>query len=264
MQFARRSTVLAIAILVAMPVARAEWTPPEKPDPTTILREAQADARARRYEDALAKHLWYHENAETIDAGQTGVRRSFALSSWYDLAADYAPALTKFEECRENARKGALEGKHPKHVWNNFADFASMSKQLDDDQAIADLFLEIRDESPKQAEKVYPLAEPALVTAERFDVCGEFLDAERAMEREIDSFKHNNKLADERFGKMHRSFGEKSFRHGAATIVVILAKNGKTDEAKKLAQQARDAWDDEKLHEALDQALEGTPPKAFP
>jgi hypothetical protein len=92
-----------------------EWQPPENPDPHTILREASADARAGRYEDALAKHLWYHENAEKFDAGQTGVRRSFALSDWYDLGADFAPALAKFEEVREEARKGVLEGKHGSH-----------------------------------------------------------------------------------------------------------------------------------------------------
>ena len=61
-----------------------------------------------------------------------------------------------------------------------------------------------------------------------------------------------------------RSFGERSFRHGAATIVLILVKNDKADEAKELAQQARDAWDDKKLNDELDRALEGKTPKAFP
>jgi rubrerythrin len=262
---ALQSWALAFAIVVTIaPVAHAEWQPPENPSPTAILREAHADARARRFEDALAKHLWYHENAEKFDAGQTGVRRSFALGSWYDLGADYAPALAKFEEVREAARKAALAEKHPKHVWNAFADYASMSKQLGEEEKIAELFLELRDKNEKHAQKVYRLAERSLLDAERFDVCGEFLDAEREMELAITGYKHNMKLADERFGERHRKFGERSFREGAATIVFILVKNDRADDAKELAQQARDAWDDEKLNEALDQALEGTPPKAFP
>jgi hypothetical protein len=260
------ASALAIALTVST-IAKGEWAPPEKPSPSAILREASADARAGRYEDALAKHLWYHENAEKFDSGQTGVRRSFALSYWYNLGADYAPALAKFEETREGARKNVLEGKHSKHVWNAFADYASMSEQLGEEQKIAELFLELRDKNEKHAKRVYHLAERALVDAERFDVCGEFLDAKRAMEREIKGYEMNLKFAKERegeHGERLRDFGEQKFRHDAATIVVILAKNGKTDEAKELAQQARDAWDDKQLNEALDQALAGTPPKAYP
>ena len=87
-------------ILTTSSVARGEWTPPEKPNPDAILDEARADVRAKRYEDALVKLLWFHENALKYDDGQRGVRLSFALSEWYDLGADYAPALAKFEEVR--------------------------------------------------------------------------------------------------------------------------------------------------------------------
>jgi hypothetical protein len=260
-----KSLVLSCAlVLTTSSVARGEWQPPENPSPMAILREAKADAQAQRYEDALAKHLWYHENAEKFDKGQGGVRRSFALSYWYDLGADYAPALAKFEETREAARKEVLEGKHPQHVWNAFADYASMTEKVGEEKKIAELFLELREKSAKHAKKVYHLAEQPLVDAERFDVCGEYLNAELAMERAIDGYQRNMKLADEKFGEKHRSFGEQNFRHDAATVVVILAKNGKVDEAKELAQQARGAWDDEQLNAALDQALEGKPPKAFP
>jgi hypothetical protein len=259
--------LLCALTLAISNVARGEWQPPENPSPTAILNEAKADARARRYDDALAKHLWYHENAEKFDSGQTGVRRSFALSDWYDLGADFAPALAKFKETREAARKQVLEGEHPKHVWNAFADYASMSEKLGEDKKIAELFLELRDKNEKHAKKVYHLAERSLVDASRFDVCGDFLDAERAMKLEIKSFELNMQLAKERDGDRRQhlvDFGERKFRHDAATIVAIVAKNGKADEAKELAEQARDAWDDKKLNEALDRALEGTPPKAFP
>ncbi|WP_428307366.1 hypothetical protein [Lacipirellula sp.] len=253
-----------LSLLTLAGAVQAEWTPPEKPDPTTILREAQADARARRYEDALAKHLWYHENAEKFDPGQLGVRRSFALSDWYNLGADYAPALAKFEEVREAARKMVLEAKHPKHVRNAFADYAAMSKKLGEEEKVAELFLELRDKNEKHAKEVYRLADGSLIDADRFDVCGEFLDAEREMELQILGYEHNMKIAEERFGKQHRRFGEQRFRAEAAKIVFILVKNDRADEAKELAQQARDAWDDEKLNKALDEALAGKKPKAYP
>lgn len=257
----------AAAMLFVQPAVKGEWQPPEKPSPTAILREAQADARARRYEEALAKHLWYHQNTEEFDAGQTGVRRSFALSDWHDLGADYPPALVKFEETREASRMSVLESPHPKRVWNDFADYAAMCEQLDEEQQIADLFLALRDKSEKHAKKVYPLAERALVDAGRFDVCGEFLDPKRAMELEIKSYELNKQLAGERegdHGQRLLNFGERKLRHDAAVIVAIVAQNDKPDDAAALAQQARAAWDDKELNEALDQALAGTPPQAYP
>lgn len=50
---------LLLAILFFIPVTAfaEEWTPPENPDPQTILSEAQTDARAKRYEVALAKQI---------------------------------------------------------------------------------------------------------------------------------------------------------------------------------------------------------------
>jgi len=267
MKLARCCAILAFAFLVALPVAYGEWQAPEKPDPNAILDEARADVRAKRYEDALAKLLWFHENALKYDDSQRGVRLSFALSEWYDLGADYAPALASFEEVRAAARKSALESAHSKHIQSSFIDFAAMSKKLRRENDTVELFLELHKQNVDDAKLVYSRAEEALVRAERFDLCDEFLDAEPRMEQLIELYKLNMKLAkekEERFGKQLQSFGERRFRHDAATIVVILAKNGKDDEARELAQKARDAWDDKQLNEALDQALAGTPPKAFP
>lgn len=267
MQFARRSAVLAIAILFAIPAARAEWSPPEKPDPRAIREEAQADVRAKRYEDALAKFVWYHENALQYDDDLRGVRLSFALSEWYDLCADYEPAMLEFERVRDKARLATLESEHAKHVRQYFIDFAAMSEQLRRENETVDLFVELREKNADDAKLVYSRVEDALVKAERFDLCDEFLDADRRMEQEIELYKRHMDFAKEREGRIKnhmQSFGERSFRHGAATVVAILAKNGKAEEAKVLAQEARDAWDDKQLNEALDRALEGTPPKAFP
>jgi hypothetical protein len=43
-----------------------EWTVPTDPDPQTILREAAENTRAGQYELALAKHIWFHENASVV------------------------------------------------------------------------------------------------------------------------------------------------------------------------------------------------------
>lgn len=55
-----------VVALVSTAAVAADWTPPEKPDPQAILQEARQDAMAKRYETALAKHLWFHEHVLSI------------------------------------------------------------------------------------------------------------------------------------------------------------------------------------------------------
>src|SRR5688572_11688303 len=58
------------------PPAKAAWSPPANPDPHVILREAKADTQAGRYEEALAKHVWFHSHALEIEPALYGVRLS--------------------------------------------------------------------------------------------------------------------------------------------------------------------------------------------
>src|ERR1044072_6141550 len=96
------------AALVYGAQALAVWTPPEKPNPAQILQDANADTRAGQFEDALAKHLWYHRNALKHSPAQGGVRLSFALSYWHNLATKYPPAMTALKAERDEARRIAL------------------------------------------------------------------------------------------------------------------------------------------------------------
>ena len=84
-------------------VAVAEWAPTEPINPSDILNSADEDRASGNYESALQKHLWYHRNALKHDGAQYGVRLSFALSDWADLASKYPPALTALLKERDNA-----------------------------------------------------------------------------------------------------------------------------------------------------------------
>src|SRR5690349_10482282 len=64
----------------------------EDQDPQAVLNEARQLAQAGKYEEALAKHLWYHENALRIQPSQLGVRVSFALAAWRDLGEKFPKA----------------------------------------------------------------------------------------------------------------------------------------------------------------------------
>jgi hypothetical protein len=210
------SRILLVSLILAMASQSfAEWQPPEKPDPSRILHEAKRDASVGRYKDALAKHAWYHENALKHEPAQSGVRRSFALSYWLKLGEQYPPALKKLESYRQEARKQALAS-NEKEVYHHFADFAAISKRLEKDKEIVELFAALDEKHPKSAKRVYHVADEALIAAEKFELCGKYLDGDKAIERHIEMLEHNRELVkDPRFGADIGEFGEQTFRSEA-------------------------------------------------
>jgi hypothetical protein len=256
-----RHLLLAAVLGLMSSEALAEWQPPEKPDPAEILNEASADARAGRFEDALAKHVWYHENALKGQPAQSGVRRSFALSYWLELGEQHPPALVKLESLRQAARKQALSSSE-RNVYDHFADFAAISETLNKHDEIVELFVELDEKHPKLAPRAYIVADDHLIAAKKFELCGKYLDGDKAMRLQIQTFEHHREMVkDPRFGADIGEFGEKMFRKEAATMVAILVKCDREAEAKRVAEKARAAWDDAELHAALDKALEGVLPK---
>jgi len=139
----------------------AEWEPPAKPDPDAILEEARTDVRARRYEDALAKHLWFHRHALEYRKSLYGVRLSFALSNWHQLGKEYPTAMVELKKVRDQARKRVVSAK--KDIREPFHDMSSINKYLGDQKQTANVFIRLDKNSPKLAATVYGIAEPDLI-----------------------------------------------------------------------------------------------------
>ena len=112
------------------------WTPPENPYPSDILSSARADKQHGRFERALAKHIWYHDNALKHQRSQYGVRLSFALGDWLELAQLYPPAKAAFLHTRDKTETAFREHPDP----NLFHDLSSMNRYLKEDNRTVDLF----------------------------------------------------------------------------------------------------------------------------
>jgi hypothetical protein len=118
-------TSLGLVLMAVLSVgALAQWKPVANPVPDKILNEAQEDAAAGRYEDALAKHVWFHENALTYAPAMYGVRLSFALSYWAALGAMYPPALQKLRHQRRKSAGCAESISTPRSHFSGRARFA--------------------------------------------------------------------------------------------------------------------------------------------
>jgi hypothetical protein len=263
----RLSVCVAIALALTTTPVLGDWTPPPNPKPDKILSEAQDDARAGRYADALAKHVWFFDNALKYAPAMYGVRLSFALSYWHELALVYPPALAKLESVRDDAAANVREGRDPRH---SFHDVASINRELGDEPQTKDLFLWLDSKSPEIARQVFDIAEPALLQAKEYRLCGKYLDPDGAFHRIADLYRETKRMATDPAGGMGdyakdlEEHSNRSFANGAATLVALLVLNDRQADAERIANEALKESDDPALKAMLQSALNGELPPRWP
>lgn len=242
----------------------AGWTPPTNPDPEKILNEAQADAAAGKYEDALAKHIWFHQNALKYESALYGVRLSFALSYWLKLGEAYPPALEKLKSIRDETGEG-IRRKTSKDSSQDFHDFESINRELKEESKTKELFFWLDSNQPEVAEKVFKIAEPVLISAKEYKLCGKYVNPDQAFQWAVEHYRGDKRLAnDPKFGKRHKEYGEKSFSNRTTTLVALLVINGRKADADRIVGEATKEWDDPKFKKELEKALGGEVPAPWP
>lgn len=255
---------LVASVLVAGSLgdAAAEWKPPANPRAQAILGEARNDAKEKRYEDALAKHIWIFEHSLEREPAMAGVRLSFALSDWLSLGKAYPPAMARLREFRDGAKQNALAGKETRR---SFMDLAAIDKTLGEQAATAETFKAIDEKSEQEAATIYDLAQPALVRVKAYTLCEKYLEPEKRFEVMRMSRRGGLEAAkNPNLGKSLLEFINKKFTNDVTTLVALLVVNKRGDEAQEVARLARKEWDDAAFSKAIDEALAGTVPTPWP
>jgi hypothetical protein len=253
---------LGVLIAGAAAAIASEWKPGERPNPDQILSEAEADTRAGRYSEALAKHVWFHEHALEYSPGLYGVRLSFALSSWKRLGEAYPPALRKLEAVRDEAAERVRGAQDLRH---SFHDFAAINQVLGQDGKTADLFLWQDSHDSKAASTIFEIAQPSLVARKDYRTCGRYLDPDHSLDRMRRLFEETSKLAAQSdYAKETRAIAEKNFSHDATTLVALLVLNDRRVDAERIAAEARKTLDTKESRESITRALRGELPPAWP
>lgn len=231
------------------------WTPPPSADPSTILDEAVDDTRHGNYALALTKHQWYFDNALEHEPAQYGVRLSFALSYWHELATLYPPAMDELHAMRDRASQNAIAGID---VHASFHDAKSINRVLGDPDSTRDLFMQLHKTDRSLAQTAYHLAQPILVQFGEYDICNEYLDASTAIERIIQIFNLDRDRTHPGFvANHHREHFEDKFRNDSATVIALLVVANRMDDAKELGNRIIDEWNDESVRGLMNRALRG-------
>ncbi len=231
----------------SVPLWSPQLVPGEKPDLQEILTEAKNLAANGRHEEALQRHLWYHYHALELEPSQSGVRLSFALSDWMELARHYPKARQALVEIRD---RGANKFDAGEGSFAAFHEVASINSYLGEQDATLSLFRSVQARSPKLAAYCYYAAEDLLVERGEYALCASF----------IPDFQH-------RFDDMCRS-RESTLRSpgavpetrkqvdgvfitGSCKLIEILVGVGRKAEAEKIRDQAVAILDVPKLRSAV-------------
>jgi len=240
------------------------WTVPTSPDPQQILREAVDDAAARRYDVALEKQLWFHKNAVRYNRGLSGMRTSFALGYWRQLADAYPPAMDALKRTRDEAWSATLSGADTTLAVPSFRDFSALNRTLGEEARTATAFAQLDREKPDIAGRVAVAARPALLRAKQFELCAKYVDADlwRTLLTAYQLARSSSETGG--LGSEAESFRDHRFTNDVTTLVALLAVSGRREDAERVAGEARREKGDAEFAAAIEKALLGNVPPPWP
>lgn len=260
-----RTYLLGLLGILLPLLCSADWVPPEHPDAQGILREAESDIEAERNADALAKLEWLYHNVLSFAPAMYGVRNSYLLVDWSKLGQSYPPAAQRLAAEREQAEADVRKGSASRETFNRFNDVVAISRELKDDAAPHELFAWLDANQPEIARAVYPVAQPALVRAKAYPLCGKYLEPQKKLQREIELRRMNLKLeAEQANQKDMPAFANPRFSNQTELLVSLLMQNGRKEEAAKIAAEALKEWDDAEFRAGMAEALKGRVPAPWP
>jgi hypothetical protein len=238
----------------AKPSASVErWAPSlgreEKPNLERIRQEANDLMAKGNYEDALQRHLWYHNHALEYDAGQTGVRLSFWLSDWVELGRRYPKARQALLEVRALKTRELAEGRGYSAL---FQDVASINSYLQADDETYALFKTIKQRDAALARQCYfYLGDPQ----SRFASSRRVWEMDKQRYQQQQQFRQEHPLPGGIPAPPDRMReADKRFVGRVSQLIEILVGAGHKADAETIRTQALALLDDPRLQSAVSDA----------
>lgn len=209
--------------------------------PKNIADEALDAARQLaaegKFQEALEKHIWFHDHSLEVDRSFYGVRLSYALAYWLELGKNYPPALKALHQIRDAKSSRLLAGEMNRAL---FHDVESINDRLHEPATTVELFKKIEAVQPKFAASIYDLVEEALVATSEYalakkylgDPAKRFLVAKRNFDEGMACPETRSRVAE-----ASRRATEAIFTDAVVRIITVLDKTG--DRAAARAIQAK-------------------------
>lgn len=246
----------AIKIVTTLP----DWQPTEPIDLDQIRDSARQDKENKHYALALKKELWYFQNALSIEPAQVGVRLSFALSQWHDLANVYPPAKTLLHYAAYNLQQDIKQSEQP--AFNAISEYVAISDKLGRADNTVSLFKWLDAHQPAQIKYSRRMFEPAMLVQKEYTLLAKYinpdLDYATHLTSYLASLEYEKSKAD--FDE-NESFATNNFIYSIAKMVALLVKDERKSGAHKLIKRAKIDIQNNKLDSAIKLALQGNIPE---
>lgn len=213
-------------------------------------KELETLAKAGKFKEALDKHLWFHEASRAFP-GMGGVRLSYALEIWLELAEMYSPAMDALINTRNNNREILLKGDG---TFDNFHDLAAINQTLGESEDTFTLFVEIHNSYPNQAKRYYHVAEKLIVERKAYDICANYITdpidkyskIQHMHELNVDLIKKNPDMDNDDFNQ----YTKESYVNEVCQLIEIMMALDRKDTAEKIKKKALGYFDNDKIRAA--------------
>ena len=225
-----------------------------------VLQAADADRRDGRFYESLQKFEWFFENSR-YERGMGGVRLSFALGYWMELATIYQPAMKAFLTLRDRTTDRCRKSVGD---FNAFHELSALNRYLGDDERTVSLFLDIARANHDAAARIYHVAEPLLVSRGLYKECGPFLEIDRTVETNISAWTIGRKHEESFAGRNDCPplLADRMFREKTCRLVALLALNDRLPDAKAVVVKALENLDITDFRSDLESAMIGHLPES--
>lgn len=189
-----------------------------------------------RHAEALREYKWFHEHALEHKPSLYGVRLSFALWYWVELAAKYPKAGRELEKIRVSKAKRLLKGEFDREL---FHDVEAINERLSRHTDTYDLFAKLEAKNPEFAARCAPLALPAIVKS------GDFAMARRYTPSPLESLRKYGKALNQDVADLARQPPSKAPRLKAyvaiyAESVQLLLRILRGTRERKVMEEVRE------------------------
>lgn len=219
-------------------------------DARLALDDAKSLAEQGDYEGALAKHIWFHNNALKVSPSYYGVRLSFALSYWIELGKKYPKALERLKSIRDEKTSRLLAGEAKRDL---FHDVESINQHLDEVAPTVELFKRIEAVNPRFASEVFDLADAALLQAREYELAKKYLgDPRKRLSAATRNFREGMIFAkSSKSGDASRQAFERIYTNEVVRIIVILRETRDENVAKDIQADALKKLESSEIRNAL-------------